>query len=358
MPELERYSPEEAQAEAEMLREKVESGDASNYQEAEKQLEQRELPPVLERLKNSPLLEQLEDGRVKLKDEYKKLLMSRYRLLARADKTGENPYDDEALDAVPAYPEMEMFIISLMSEHPDEIFRLFQNSLPEKNLEIAQQQLEDFKRSHDYDSGELRKKAYAKRWDAFSKDDLLMHELGYYGYNKSTGKHEGLSLLSGKQVLFVGGGGASPKYLLGRYFSDGGRAVNIDPRARDFWVADPKGEIEIKGRKCTNCGVRDLYSEETAPIIKNKFGNFDVAVIQNVFDEGAVDKPGDVEAIISQLHVNVHVGGLAVIQIDAIPGESVKTLYESLEKQHFTKQAELFTMDGNRGRCYVFQRTK
>ncbi len=221
------------------------------------------------------------------------------------------------------YPRTELYLIALLGE-PD-AFRPF--------MELVEPQKAR-------DEAAAAYSAYLRTRVVPSGVPLVDHDMG-------RGLPDGMRpALIGKKILFVGGGSKGAP-LLGRYFSDGAVAVNVDYHATGF---------RPQGWNGPDVDIRDEYNESTAARLADTFGPFDAIVIQNVLDAGALDDAGEVASMLRGLGTNLAKEGVLMLQTDHVDSACHREVASFLSSERLAEAAQIEVLDGYRGECKVYVR--
>lgn len=224
------------------------------------------------------------------------------------------------------YPRTELFLIALLGD--PKAFSPFIETIrkPECKIEVAKTFIN------------------SNLFQAFSKSSnpLIKHDMGL-------GLPEGTKPpLAGKKILFVGGG-STGWLLLGRFFSDGAAAVNVDLNASIPGFRPPDWSGAAVER-------REEYNFNSAQTLNETFGQFDAIVIQNVFDFGSVDSAVSAKKLLEGLNTNLAKEGMIILQTDGIDKNCQKAIQSSLSSQQLAPVVKIETNEDQRGECYVYIR--
>lgn len=270
---------------------------------------------VIQRLKNSPFIEQLNDTTFKLKEK----ILNQLQRSSMDKDSDEGNFFGGSVHVPSLYPVTELYLMALLGDNTNDFIDLLETYV---------------KQNEDYDV------------DTNRKHPIYRHDYGW-------GLPADVKLpLQGKKLLFIGGGNLNDQ-LLCRYYSDGAEAVNIDPEV----LNGTDIRLTVMGKK--DHLISAYYNHQSAKQLDEKFGKFDAVVVQNVFDYGSVDDSASIEEIISPLSLNIPVGGLALISIYDISSFNKQMITRKLLEQGFTERAILDEMTKiKRGQFKVWERVK
>jgi hypothetical protein len=229
-------------------------------------------------------------------------------------------------DVPSEYPRTELFLIALLGDPKTFTSFIEAARKPECRTEVSR----TFRNSNLF-------QAFKE-----SENPLIRHDMG-------RGLPEGVKPpLAGKKILFVGGGSAG-WLLLGRFFSDGAVAVNVDLNADTSGFHPPDWSGADVDR-------REEYNFASAKNLDKTFGQFDAIVIQNVFDYGAVDSAPLAKKILEGLSTNLAKDGMIILQTDGIDRNCQKAIQASMSSQRLAPTIKIETNEGQRGECQVYIR--
>ncbi len=224
------------------------------------------------------------------------------------------------------YPRTELFLIALLDDPKAFASFIETTKKPECRTEVSR----TFRNPNLFQAFEE------------SENPLIKHDMGH-------GLPEGIKPpLTGKKILFVGGGSAG-WLLLGRFFSDGAVAVNVDLNTPipGFHPPDWSG---------SNIDRHEEYNLKSAQALNETFGQFDAIVIQNVFDYGAVDSAVLAKKLLEGLSTNLTKDGMIILQTNDIDRDCRRAIQSSLSSQRIAPAIKIETNEGQRGECQVYIR--